>query len=134
MKIYRDFQTRGNHGHLYSKWIIPQIGVLPEEEASRMSSSLDKMYQGLREQLLCPLSKLMIHLPESSVGLTTSTAETAHLSPIVLKYMQDRDNQANYQSWLSSLQFLNSSVSMENSTEVGKDDGEDDDKEDGDST
>ena len=124
IKVYGNIQTRGSHGHLYSKWIVPRIEILPEEEAARMSSSLDNMYQGLRRQLLCPLSKSIIHVAESSIGLTASNnqnlCETSRLSPIVRRYMQEKENQVSYQRWLDSLQSLSASASTEN-----EEDGED---------
>lgn len=139
IKVYRNIQTRGSHGHLYSKWIIPQIGILPEEEAARMSSSLDIMYQGLRRQLLCPLSKSMTHLAESSVGLPASIDqnfdETSRLNPIVAQYMRERENQSSHQRWVDALQSFNSNASQTNGKkdpeEDGAEDGEGDDEENG---
>ena len=95
-----------------------------------MSSSLDIMYQGLRRQLLCPLSKSMMHLAESSVGLPASIKqsfdETSRLNPIVVHYMRERENQSSHQRWLDILQSFDSSASQPN----GKQDCEEDCAED----
>lgn len=72
----------------------------------------------------------MIHLSESSVGLTTtisqSLCEISHLNPIVRQYMREMDNQSNYQRWLYSLRCLNASLSRKGGKEDSKEDGKED--------
>ena len=67
------FETRGTHGHLYSKWYVPQTGGIAAEQAGYMIHSLQKIQRSLKRQLRTPIAKPTSRIPESSIGLTEVT-------------------------------------------------------------
>ncbi|KAI9736765.1 MAG: hypothetical protein M1834_000969 [Cirrosporium novae-zelandiae] len=72
IKAYGDFTTRGCHGQLYSRWIVPDHISLPKPMVSRLYATLHHVKSMLKQELMHPASQPKKHLVESTAGRTES--------------------------------------------------------------
>lgn len=110
IKVSGGFETRGSHGHLYSKCLVPQMKGICPEEAHRITRSLERVQQILETQLRSPIPKPISAIPQSSIGLTEAVADAAipiiRDSPSVARYLQERATRDSQQLELRRFQQL----------------------------
>ena len=96
------FTTRGTHGHLYSKWYIPQTGQIAAEKAAQINTSLRRIQHSLKQRLRIPIAVPAKQIAESSVGLSQTLDEPR--GQMTQHYLEQRTAQEHNQAFFRELQ------------------------------
>ena len=87
LRCYKDFKTRGSHGHLYSRWTVPvdiRASVVESSnvvESSKIANAIKEASEALRRLLCRPIVCAPRGLKESSIGLTKASVSADVRSP-----------------------------------------------------
>ena len=109
IKANGGFEIRGTHGHLYSKWYVPQTDSLAAEQASHLVHSLLKIQKSLKRQLCIPAVKPANCIAESSIGLTVNMDDgngTTESISSMEHYRQQKATREYNQAKLDRIQML----------------------------
>jgi hypothetical protein len=74
---YGFFDTRGCHGKLYSRWTVPNASGISPTTRDRLVKAITGVQHAVGRELGSPIPPTRAHLPESTLGVTSSTSSRA---------------------------------------------------------
>jgi hypothetical protein len=120
LEIEGTLTCRKSHEHFYSRWMVPDMKILPQDVRSRFWTVIAKLRQTLRTTLLSP-EKGRNFRPESTVDMTIASGHTTATSgtmSLAFRLAKEQQQQAEEQGMLSRYFDLQKPETLEYTTEL----------------